>query len=175
MALGDHLGAHQNVVRSLAEALQDGFILALGGGRVAIQARDARFGKLAVQLFFNLLRADTQKVDVLALALGAVRGDAFGIVAVMAKQAAVGNAEEARRVVFDLFQDLDDFRLDDYKPFSDVESSLARLIRFLSAAMEESGHRVRAIEKSVYEIEFADGRKLNVTTDRDLAKDRQDL
>ena len=90
-------------------------------------------------------------------------------------EAAVGNAEEARRVVFDLFQDLDDFRLDDYKPFSDVESSLARLIRFLSAAMEESGHRVRAIEKSVYEIEFADGRKLNVTTDRDLAKDRQDL
>src|ERR1039457_5438793 len=89
MALGDHLGAHQNVVRSLAEALQDGFILALGGGRVAIQARDPRFGKLAVQLFFNLLRADTQKVDVLALALGAVRGDAFGIVAVMAKEAAV--------------------------------------------------------------------------------------
>jgi hypothetical protein len=90
-------------------------------------------------------------------------------------EAAVGNAEEARRVVFDLFQDLDDFRLDDYKPFSDVESSLARLICFLTAAMEESGHRVRAIEKNVYEIEFADGRKLKITTDRELGKDRQDL
>jgi SNF2 family DNA or RNA helicase len=90
-------------------------------------------------------------------------------------EAAVGNAEEARRVVVDLFQDLDDFRLDDYKPFSDVESSLARLIRFLTAAMEESGHRVRAIEKSVYEIEFADGRKLKITTDREIGKDRQDL
>ncbi len=90
-------------------------------------------------------------------------------------EAAVGNAEEARRVVFDLFQDLDDFRLDDYKPFSDLESSLARLVRFLTAAMEESGHRVRVIEKSVYEIEFADGRKLQFTSDRENGKDRQDL
>jgi len=89
-------------------------------------------------------------------------------------EAAVGNADEARRVVFDLFQDLDDFRLDDYKPFSDLESSLARLVRFLTAAMEESGHRVRAIESSVYEIEFADGRKLKFTTDREIGKDRQD-
>ena len=48
-------------------------------------------------------------------------------------------------------------------------------MRFLTAAMEESGHRVRAIEKSVYEIEFADGRKLKVTTDREIGKDRQDL
>jgi hypothetical protein len=90
-------------------------------------------------------------------------------------EAAVGNAEEARRVVFDLFQDLDDFRLDDYTPFSDVESSLARLVRFLTAAMEESGHRIRTIEKGVYEVEFADGRKLKFTTDRELAKDRQEL
>lgn len=90
-------------------------------------------------------------------------------------EAAVGNAEEARRVVFDLFQDLDDFRLDDYTPFSDVESSLARLVRFLTAAMEESGHRIRTIEKGVYEIEFADGHKLKFTTDRELAKDRQEL
>ena len=52
---------------------------------------------------------------------------------------------------------------------------MARLVRFLTAAMEESGHRVRAIEKSVYEIEFADGRKLKVTTDREIGKDRQDL
>ena len=73
--------------------------------------------------------------------------------------------------MFELFQDLDGFRLDDYKPFSDISSSLDRLIRFLTAAMEESGHRVRTLEKSVYEIEFADGRKLKITTDRELGKD----
>lgn len=89
--------------------------------------------------------------------------------------AAVGNAEEARRVVFDLFQDLDDFRFDDYKPLSDVESGLARLIRFITAAMDESGHRIRAIESKVYEIDFADGRRRKITTDREIAKDRQDL
>ena len=37
-------------------------------------------------------------------------------------EAAVVNAEESRQVVFDLFQDLDGFRLDDYKPFSDTSA-----------------------------------------------------
>jgi hypothetical protein len=44
VALGDHLRAYQNVVGRLAKALQDGFVLALGGDRVAIPARDPRFG-----------------------------------------------------------------------------------------------------------------------------------
>ena len=35
-------------------------------------------------------------------------------------EAALSNSREARQVVFDLFQDLDGFSLDDYKPFSDV-------------------------------------------------------
>jgi hypothetical protein len=39
------------------------------------------------------------------------------------------------QVVFDLFQDLEGFSLDDYKPFSDVSSSLDRLVRFMSAAV----------------------------------------
>ena len=39
-------------------------------------------------------------------------------------EAALSNSREARQVVFDLFQDLDGFSLDDYKPFSDVSSSL---------------------------------------------------
>lgn len=90
-------------------------------------------------------------------------------------EAALGNAEEARRVVFDLFQDLEDFRLDDYKQFSDVGSSLARLVRFLSEAMEEGGHRVRHVEDALYEIEFSDGRRMRFTTDRETGKDCPDL
>ncbi len=96
MALGDHLRAHQNIVGSLAKPLQDGFVLALGGDRVAIQPRDPRFGKLVVQLLFHLLRADPQKVDVFALALGAVRGHALGVVAVMAQQTAVAAVKRER-------------------------------------------------------------------------------
>jgi hypothetical protein len=58
-------------------------------------------------------------------------------------EAALGNAEEALRVAFDLFQDLDDFRLDDYKPFSDVKSSMERLVHFVSesASCATRGHR----------------------------------
>ena len=43
-------------------------------------------------------------------------------------EAALSNAREAREVVFDLFQDLEGFSLDDYKPFSDVSSGLDRLV-----------------------------------------------
>lgn len=52
-------------------------------------------------------------------------------------EAAMSNSREARQVVFNLFQDLDGFSLDDYKPFSDVSSSLDRIVRFLSAALLE--------------------------------------
>lgn len=86
-------------------------------------------------------------------------------------EAALGNAEEARRVVFDLFQDLDDFRLDDYKPFTDIESSMNRLVRFLSEAMAADGHQFRKSGESVYEVIFSDGRSTKLTTDRDKAKE----
>jgi len=45
-------------------------------------------------------------------------------------EAALANSREAREVVFDLFQDLEGFSLDDYKPFSDVSGSMDRLVRF---------------------------------------------
>jgi hypothetical protein len=45
------------------------------------------------------------------------------------------------RWCFDLFQDLEGFSLDDYKPFSDVSSSLDRLVRFLSAAVADRQQR----------------------------------
>ncbi len=37
-------------------------------------------------------------------------------------EAAMSNATEARKVVFELFQDLDGFSLEDYKPFANVEA-----------------------------------------------------
>ena len=57
-------------------------------------------------------------------------------------EAALSNAREAREVVFDLFQDLDGFSLDDYKPFSDVSSSMERLVDFLSVALADRKLRV---------------------------------
>ena len=49
----------------------------------------------------------------------------------------MSNAREAREVAFVLFQDLDGFSLDDYKPFSDVTTGMDQLIHFLSAAVAD--------------------------------------
>jgi hypothetical protein len=90
-------------------------------------------------------------------------------------EAAIGNAEEARRVVFDLFQDLDDFRLDDYKPFADLDSSMERLVRFLSTALRDAGHDWAELGGAVYEARFQDGRVVKLTTNREMAKDQPDV
>jgi len=44
------------------------------------------------------------------------------------REAALSSSREARQVVFDLFQNLNGFSLDDYQPFSDVSSCLNRLV-----------------------------------------------
>ena len=72
VALGDHLRADQHVVVAFAEILQDGFVLALAGDGVAIEARDARGGKARCSSSSTRLAADAEEVDVLAIALGAL-------------------------------------------------------------------------------------------------------
>ena len=53
VTLGDHLRADQDVVIALAEAGQDGFVVALAADGIAVQPRDAGFRKRAVQLVFE--------------------------------------------------------------------------------------------------------------------------
>ncbi len=55
-------------------------------------------------------------------------------------EAALTNASEARSVVFELFQDLDRFSLDDYQQFSDTTEGMGEIVRFLRAAVEEDGN-----------------------------------
>ncbi|HUR42190.1 MAG TPA: SNF2-related protein [Verrucomicrobiae bacterium] len=91
-------------------------------------------------------------------------------------EAALANAREAREVVFDLFQDLEGFSLDDYKPFSDVSSGLERLVTFLSTALSDKQLRVVKGNDQTYDIVAADGSKrLQFTLDRDTATTRDDL
>ena len=61
-------------------------------------------------------------------------------------EAALSNAREAREVVFDLFQDLEGFSLEDYKPFSDVTTGMDRLIHFLSAAVADRQQRIVRVD-----------------------------
>ncbi|VTN32241.1 helicase domain-containing protein [Klebsiella pneumoniae] len=91
-------------------------------------------------------------------------------------EAAFSNSREARQVVFDLFQDLDGFSLDDYKPFSDVSSSLDRLVRFLSAAVADRQQRLVKIDNETYDLVTIDGSsQQRFTLNRDLATSSDNL
>ncbi len=91
-------------------------------------------------------------------------------------EAAMSNAREARKVVFELFQDLDSFSLDDYKPLADIDESKARIIEFLRAAVESNGGRYRQIDDARFEL-TADGTTAPIicTLDRDLAQEDEKL
>jgi hypothetical protein len=85
-------------------------------------------------------------------------------------EAALSNSREARQVVFDLFQDLEGFSLDDYKPFSDLSSGLERLVRFLSAAVAERQQRLIKVGEDTYDLVLGEtGRKVRFTLSRDAA------
>ena len=85
-------------------------------------------------------------------------------------EAALSNSREARQVVFDLFQDLDGFSLDDYKPFSDVSSSLDRLVRFMSAAVADRQQRYVKVNDETYDLVTVDGaRRVRFTLNRETA------
>lgn len=91
-------------------------------------------------------------------------------------EAALSNAREAREVVFDLFQDLDGFALDDYKPFSDVSTGMERLVNFLSAALSDRQQRVVKVDNETYNLVTVDGaQKTRFTLNRDIATTRDDL
>lgn len=89
---------------------------------------------------------------------------------------ALSNAAEARKVVFDLFQALEDFNLEDYKPFADVSASMNRLIRFLSAALEEKKQTIVRVSNDIYELRNELGEKvLRFTTNREVAREQDGL
>lgn len=91
-------------------------------------------------------------------------------------EAALSNATEARKVVFELFQDLDGFSLEDYKPLSDIETSTRRLFEFVSAALTEENKKIISSEDKRYEVKNYDGTTLyKMTTDRDLAVGEENL
>ncbi len=91
-------------------------------------------------------------------------------------EAALSNSREARQVVFDLFQDLEGFSLDDYKPFSDVSSSLDRLVRFLAAAVADRKQRLIKVDDQTYDLVTIDGAlRTRFTLSRDTATSHDEV
>jgi len=90
--------------------------------------------------------------------------------------AALANASEARKVVFELFQDLDGFSLDDYKPFANVKPGLDRVLEFLRASLAADGGCIEPQNDGTYLIREADKKTArHITLDRDAAQARADL
>jgi len=91
-------------------------------------------------------------------------------------EAALSNASEARKVVFELFQDLDGFSLDDYKPFADVKPGLERVLEFLRGALAADGRRIEAKDDGTYTVRGPnDEVACRFTLNRDAARERSDL
>ena len=90
--------------------------------------------------------------------------------------AALANSREARQVVFDLFQDLDGFSLDDYQPFSDLSSGLERLVGFLSAAVADRQQRLIHVADDRYDLVTLDGaRRARFTLNREASRTQDEL
>lgn len=86
-------------------------------------------------------------------------------------EAAVSNANEARKVVFELFQDLDRFSLDDYQPFADIDAGKARIMAFLRASLDADGGALVPLDDGCFSIESSDGDEATTfTLDRNKAQ-----
>lgn len=92
-------------------------------------------------------------------------------------EAALSNASEARQVVFELFQDLDRFSLDDYQQFSDTSKGMGELVEFLSAAAIDVGKQLSSDGQDCYSLQRIGESKpeLRLTTKRDDSLQRPDV
>lgn len=84
--------------------------------------------------------------------------------------AALANASEAREVVFELFQDLDGFSLEDYRPFSDLSGSVGQIHDFLAAALAEQNWSLSRDADGIFVVRNSSGATVTrFTDDRDRA------
>jgi len=88
---------------------------------------------------------------------------------------ALSNASEAQHVVYELFQDLDGFSLDDYQPFTDMSEGMDEIVRFVRAAAEDEGKTFRAESNGVFEISNGNGDPLRFTIDREASIEVEDI
>src|SRR6185312_2220426 len=86
-------------------------------------------------------------------------------------EVAIANARAAREVVWELFQDLEGFRLDEYKQMDDGGESMARLVRYFQAALTRKGAKCVPLSATHFLVENANEPAFRITTDRETAKE----
>jgi len=83
----------------------------------------------------------------------------------------MSNANEARQVVFELFQDLDGFSLDDYEPYADIDAGKDRVLSFLRTALESDGGHFVPMDDGHFRIDSPEyGSDVIYTLDREHAQ-----
>lgn len=90
-------------------------------------------------------------------------------------EVAITNAKTAREVVWELFQDLDEFGLDDYKQFDDQGEGMNRLIRFVTDAVRDQGGEISDTAKATFRLSFQEFKELPFTADRERANKEEQL
>ncbi len=90
-------------------------------------------------------------------------------------EVALENAKTARDVVFELFQDLDGFRLDDYKQFDDGGAGMERLLQYLREGIRLAGGTFRDKGNGLYDVSLNGETPFTVTTSRVRAKESEEL
>ncbi len=90
-------------------------------------------------------------------------------------EVAMTNANLAREVVFELFQDLDSFNLGDYKQFDDGGRGMQRLVTFVQRAAHLDGAEFRPSGKDVFLLDRQNSVPVRFTTDRDKALQEEEL
>lgn len=90
-------------------------------------------------------------------------------------EVAMSNAKLARKVVFELFQDLEDFNLGDYKQYDDQGRGMRRLVSFTQRAAHFDGGRFEERSDAMYVLELPGQPSMLFTTDRDVALKTEEI
>jgi len=163
LVLGDTIEGR--VFLLLDEKLQD-IAKALGKvdeqGNVAEDLRSQILGQLTEQINYQSLYAE-------ALADPELQRTSLEL------EAAMDNAKGARTAVFELFQDLDRFSLDDYAPLADTRESMDDLVRFIQKALPFKGETIEPRGEHQFALIHSGVEQLVFTTQREEATGSDEL
>ena len=90
-------------------------------------------------------------------------------------EAALSNADEARRVVFELFQDLDGFSLDEYRALEDTSEGFAKIVDFFGQAVSKRGMTLRKEDEGYVLADQSGAATRRMTIDRDTARNSDNV
>jgi len=90
-------------------------------------------------------------------------------------EVALENAKVARSVVFELFQDLETFNVDEYRRFDDAGAGMNRLLAFIRDSVLAAGAVLQQTGEAVYEVQVTGDGSHVFSTSREMAKEDETL